>query len=279
MSLENGQKLNLTVQSVLTWSALFSSLAVLLAATESWAIRDQYGPTGVLSTTVLRRIGETSRRTRSRRNLSVRVNIPAALIAEIVSASTVVLVSSLFLADAVSIGGLLWLSILIASIANLVVGVHTPAGQDGADQMASIVLVACAIGLTPGLKPVVGVAAVWFIALQSCLAYATAGIAKLVSREWRSGEAALLVFRTSSYGTRWIRYAMSRYHFLPMVMCFAVIAGECLLPVMVFLGGPFLLVALAWGVSFHVAVVAVMRLNTFVLAFPATYFALYFVGY
>jgi hypothetical protein len=72
---------------------------------------------------------------------------------------------------------------------------------------------------------------------------------------------------------------MDRHHFLPRALCVSVVMGECLFPVGVLLGGPYLLVTLAWSLSFHIAVVATMRLNTFVLAFPATYFAVYFVGY
>jgi hypothetical protein len=177
-------------------------MAVLLSATESWAIRQQYSPAGILATDVVRQVGETrpvSRRRVSRGN-AVRVDTPTLLLIEIALCALVTVISFLCLLR-VGHGKILlvlWVAIVFAAIINLAVGSRTPAGQDGADQMASIVLVVCGIGLTPGLKGFLAEAAVWFIALQACLAYTTAGVAKILSDDWRSGDAARLVFRTSS---------------------------------------------------------------------------------
>lgn len=274
---------HLTSVTALIWGTLLSAGAISVAGTELWAIRAHYGNSGLLAAHVLKGISITDSRLSIRRRRDSRWSIrtPTLIAIQVVTSSTLALgcLITLFVDDSRSLIFILWLPLLVCTVVNLAIQARTPAGQDGADQMASVVLVACAVGLLPGAPPIVADAAAWFIALQACLAYETAGVAKIISSDWRSGEAARLIFRTSSYGNPWLRKTIECNAILSRAMCLTVIAGECLFPLGVLFGGEFLLTSLAWGLIFHISVLVFMRLNTFLLAFPATYAALIYIGY
>lgn len=275
--------IDLTVETALFWAAFLSSIAILLATAESWSIRSVYGPKGLLASGLLERVDVPRSRGRLRRlahELLHAPSMPTLLVLQIMLAISLAAgyVVAMLVAQSTAGELAIWVVLLACVLTNLAIQARTPAGQDGADQMATIVLVACAVGLMPGAPLLVSKAAAWFIALQACLAYSTSGFAKLFSSEWRSGDAINLVFRTSSYGSSGIRRFLSRYPHASKVMATSVILFECMFPLAVLVGGRVLLMYLAGAILFHVSVLAMMRLNTFLFAFPATYGALIFVA-
>jgi hypothetical protein len=145
-------------------------------------------------------------------------------------------------------------------------------GHDGADQMMFICTVVFLIAnATQVVEPVL-----WFVAGQSALAYATAGIAKLVSPVWRSGKALPGVLRTRLYGNAAVYGHIVGRPRLAQLLSWSVIIFECSFPAAL-AGIPLVsFLLLAGGIAFHLVNAFVMRLNTFFLSFVATYPAVLF---
>jgi hypothetical protein len=169
---------------------------------------------------------------------------------------------------------------LAAGTAFLVGGVLTwrnRFGTDGSDQMVSIVLAGVAIGsLFPPSDLTVRVA-IGFIAIQACLAYGVAGIAKALSPAWRSGTVIRGIMATETWGSRPFADWLTSSRAASLFVCWLVIAAECTFPAVV-IAPPWLAVALlGWGLTFHVMCAMTMGLNTFVWAFVAAYPAILFM--
>jgi hypothetical protein len=148
-------------------------------------------------------------------------------------------------------------------------------GGDGADQMTVIVILGLLpIAIFPHDVEIRWICA-WFVSLQSVLSYLTAGIAKLVSPQWRSGRCLLPILRTSGYG-----YApfAKRLEGLPNangLLSWGVIIFEISFPFVLLGCKPLTITILVSGVVFHGFNAAVMGLNCFFWAFLATYPAIY----
>jgi hypothetical protein len=140
-------------------------------------------------------------------------------------------------------------------------------GFDGSDQMQVIVWSGLAAYHLAG-GHVARVLAVDFIALQFVLAYATAGLAKLISPTWRRGRALALILRTDSYGSARLA-ALMQPRRLGLVLCWSTILLEVLGPMLIVPGGDFPLIFVAAAVAFHVSIALFMGLNLFVWAFCA----------
>jgi hypothetical protein len=121
--------------------------------------------------------------------------------------------------------------------------------------------------------------ALWFIGAQSCLSYVAAGIAKLASAEWRSGQAIAGIMRTEMYGNAWLHRLATSRPGLGRALAWAVMLFESLFPVA--LVGPIELTAalLGAGLTFHLANAGFMGLNLFFFAFVAAYPAVLFLAF
>jgi len=151
-------------------------------------------------------------------------------------------------------------------------------GDDGSDQMNMIVLITLLLCVGPQSTPFLLQAGLWFIALQACLSYTTAGLAKVVSPTWRSGEAVYGVFNTGAYGLARVAHSLERRRWLKLFLCWSVIGMEILFPLCLLLPAPWGWFFLAWGFTFHLLCAIIMGLNSFFWAFIATYPAIFFVS-
>lgn len=154
-------------------------------------------------------------------------------------------------------------------------------GEDGADQMLSIISTALAAGLlldlgtsTDGLDAL----ALYFVGAQGCLAYATAGIAKLVSPQWRSGAAIRGVLATRTHGMSAPAHLVRRWPLLAVTACWTTIVFEAAFAVAPVLPGAALLVLFGVAASFHAVVAVTMGLNGFFWAFITTYPAIWYLN-
>ena len=146
-------------------------------------------------------------------------------------------------------------------------------GLDGSDQMTTIVLISLFLWYAaPG--PLAKQVAIWFIAFQSVLAYVSAGIAKVISTQWRSGSAVRDIVNTRTYGNRLAVQVFDRWPALKPIACWGVILFECSFPLALL--SPKLAIAyFAFGAAMHLGIAAAMGLNNFLWAFIATYPAIY----
>jgi|SRR5271166_3761434 len=143
-------------------------------------------------------------------------------------------------------------------------------GSDGSDQMEIMVLV----GLLSTLCLLSSKAAqlgIWFIALQSALAYLASGISKLFSKSWMTGEAAFKIFNTYTYGIAPVASFFKHVTIASAPACWSIIAYECSFPLSLFAPLSIVWTILILGVLFHAFNALVMGLNKFFWAFVSTY--------
>ena len=169
-------------------------------------------------------------------------------------------------------------ALFVAASIGLLLMLRTSYGNDGADQMLLIVLVASAsvrlIGSQDALEY-----ALWFIALQCLLSYVTSGLGKLAGRSWRDGAGLVGVLNTSTYGMRRVAASLERHRGLAVLLSWTIIVTEIAFPLVLVVPDPWVAVMLAGGLAFHVASAIVMGLNAFVWAFGATYPAIAFLAW
>lgn len=150
-------------------------------------------------------------------------------------------------------------------------------GGDGSDQMSLILAVSIFFGLSMVSSPAIQKYCFYFIGLQSCLAYSTSGVAKILSKKWRNGEAVYEIFNTGSYGNKAISHLLKNRKFINLFLCWTVIIMEIIFPLCLIAPVYVSFAILLWGFTFHLLNVAIMGLNSFFWAFTATYPAIIFV--
>lgn len=150
--------------------------------------------------------------------------------------------------------------------------------SDGAEQMAVLTLFAACVTLVPGPNAVTATLAVWFIAAQAVLSYATAGIAKALSETWRAGEAVLLVMGSESHGHPGLARVLAANPGLGRALTRSVVLFECAFPLILIAPPQLALLLLLAGVTFHVGCAITMGLNAFLFAFPGTYLCVAYVA-
>jgi hypothetical protein len=164
------------------------------------------------------------------------------------------------------------------AVSHLAFSLRQVFGEDGADQMNSIIVVTIALCVGPHSSPWLLEMGLWFLALQACLSYFSAGVAKLVSPVWRSGAAVLLVFNTGSYGEESAGAFLTRYPALARAMTWGTIVFEVAFPACLLLPPSLFWLTLCCGVGFHLTIALVMGLNNFVWSFLAVYPAIAYVA-
>ena len=139
-------------------------------------------------------------------------------------------------------------------------------GLDGSDQMTSLLLVALTI---QSFAPLTALIVQVFIALQLTIAYLTAGVAKLVSKDWRGGQGLRGVMGTALYGSRSLRKVLDYHPLMSVGASACIYGGQIVADLSFILGGPWTLVGVALAVLFHLSVALIMRLTGFLLTFGA----------
>jgi hypothetical protein len=147
-------------------------------------------------------------------------------------------------------------------------------GDDGSDQMISLILVALFLYKATGSRLEIGILSVLFISAQLTLCYVSSGLAKLCGAEWRRGVALRNIMGHHSYGNRQCYEFLRRFPWISRVTGYGAMFFMITFPVYFVLPTRWSLLYLAWGVSFHVGVAAIMRLNGFLTAFLSGYPAL-----
>lgn len=244
-------------------------------ATLEWlANRSQWGPGGLLSFDVL-----------SSRPPYVGPHLTALVLRRVLSAPS-------FLAILYCrLGALLILPVLVARghkgatlialgvivVTNALIHMRSPFGLDGSDHMTTQIYGALFVCLLVGGATFI-TWALWYIAAQSAFAYLTSGVAKVMSHQWRRGEATYRVFNTRTYGFEPVARVLRNHRRLARLLDWAAIAAETAFPLGLLVGFPFVLVFIFWGALFHFANAVIMGLNSFFWAFVATYPALLYAA-
>ncbi|MQY31217.1 hypothetical protein [Nocardia aurantia] len=157
----------------------------------------------------------------------------------------------------------------------MLLGMRSRFGGDGADQMTIIVFTSLALAFGVG-QARANETVLWFLSAQVCLAYFTAGVAKLAGSSWRRGTALPELLATECYGHPRVARMLARHRGLAVVMCWWVIGFECGFPLVLLGIRPLTCTLLISAALMHLGTALVMRLTTFFWAFVATYPAIVF---
>lgn len=189
--------------------------------------------------------------------------------------SALFLIIVIYLSQDFGLGvGLLATLISLLSIAMII---RAPFGMEGSDQMSGIIVLSFGVGEILGGSETTRNVFLAFVALQSCLAYMTTGVAKFVSPIWRSGAAMIGIMSARSYGNEHIATYLNRAPWISVLLCWGIIVFQLYFTVGVALGSEWLVGALIIGAFFHFGVAGVMGLNCFLFAFLSPYAAIYYI--
>ncbi len=250
---------------------ILASIGVFIASVELLTLQEEFEDGGLFSWDVLRTV--------SRATLSVGTGRPRQLISHpffvpaVTGARALAALILIFFSNNYVLSTACVFAIIAASI---VMSWRAPLGLDGSDQMSLIIFVAVAIyKLFPG-DVHVAQASLWFIAIQGCLSYFVAGIAKVISPVWRSGEAVRRVLGTRTYGSSRSASLVSGRYGVCVALSWLLMLFECSFPLALAFGKTGFAVFAVLGIFFHISNAVIMGLNTFVWAFVATYPAILF---
>jgi hypothetical protein len=162
-----------------------------------------------------------------------------------------------------------WLVGTVAGL-SIAIGLRSPYGQDGADQMTVVTFGGLTLAHVSG-SPTAGKAFLWFVAGQACLSYMTAGLAKLGSAGWRDGSHLISIFNTQIYGfPQLATYLSTRPALATLLARFVIFAASCF-PLVLLAPRPLAILFLLFGIMFHATAAVFMGLNTFLWSFLAAY--------
>jgi hypothetical protein len=160
----------------------------------------------------------------------------------------------------------------------VIVRVRRVTGGDGAEQMATLTLLAACVALLPNAEHATVTLAVWFIGGQSLLSYATAGIAKAMSPTWIKGDAVPLIMGSEAYGQPWASGVLGANPRLAKLLTRSVIAFECCFPLILVAPKSVAIAMFFVGAQFHAGCAITMGLNAFLFVFPASYVCVAYVA-
>jgi hypothetical protein len=257
----------------LTAICLIICLESVISSLESLSLSGEYGENGLYSWTVLRTGSPFLLWLGSKPGVDrlLGPGIRWVFFGKLLAAMLLIFFPTRFPIDSVCIACIL----LSAMIINL----RAPLGQDGSDQMTVIIFVTLAVQKSFRSNVAISEMCLWFIALQSCVSYCSAGIAKLVSPVWRSGEAIRRILSTRSYGSIVTTSLFDKCPWLCWLIAWSVIGFECAFPLVLLTGTVGFYIFISWGILFHLLNAMIMGLNTFVWAFFATYPAIWFCAH
>lgn len=110
-----------------------------------------------------------------------------------------------------------------------------------------------------------------FLSFQACLSYPVSGAVKVASPTWRSGRAITGIFRTSTYGDKWLYELTKKHPAIPVLLAWMVILGELAFPLVLVAPKPVARAILTTSTMFHLANGRFMGLNRFVWGFASSY--------
>lgn len=167
---------------------------------------------------------------------------------------------------------------LLLSAILLIMQYRQSYGGEGSDQMSIIISICLLLGAGVFLDTLLSKVSLWFIAAQSCLSYSAAGIAKLVSPIWRSGNAISNIFNTVSFGSYLMSKFLSRYAIISYILSWIVILFETCFPLCLVTPVAVTFFILFCGFIFHLINAMAMGLNSFLWIFIATYPAIIYTS-
>ncbi len=266
------ESISLISNEAIYWIGTLTYIGFGISTIEKLADFRSYSFQGVFSWQVNRTISKGYFQGPSSRFLSLLMDYPNFLVVQIL----LVIVCGLLLFPFDHMVRLVLLSILVIGL--LIDNFRASFGNDGSDQLFSILIICLFISELFIDHSAIQKAIFIFLAAQSCLSYLTSGVVKARGKKWTSGIAVFAIFNTKTYGFKPIAIFLNRYPFVSKFLSWAVIIFELAFPIVLILPLEYALILLVIGVIFHFMNAIIMGLNSFVWAFVATYPAVIIVN-
>jgi hypothetical protein len=214
--------LNLDPQLALDVTARLAACGSFVAALELLAVRNEFGRQGVFNRGAVAALywGRADTLTRLDQLIDVVVGVQA------ISSAVLVFLGPFSLAGRAAVT-------MCLTSRNLVRW-RRLFGGDGAEQLTTIVLAATLLAALPTPSSTRINLAVAFIGGQLMLSYMTAGCAKLMSPQWRAGDALPSIMATEIHGHPVAAAMLRRFPRVSAGMGWGVVAFECLFPLSLF---------------------------------------------
>lgn len=267
--------ISITAQQAIIWMLRFLAVYILIDSAEKLSVSREFGSGGLFDWRVMRQNGYFKKRN------AVCVQL-ADLIFNYYSWLGLIIMrgcAGLTLLLAPGYDALAQIMLLIVFVTGSLINLrNAPFGAETENRFALMIAGALLLrGLVP--TPLVTHACLWFIALQSCLSYVTAGAAKLLNAEWRNGNGIGHVFDSPGLvvpgkTTYWLR----QHNTFGKWLTWGTLGMECFFP-LALIGQPFLWLFLVWGVLLHAAIAIFIRLGKFFWIWIAAYPAIIFVAH
>lgn len=148
----------------------------------------------------------------------------------------------------------------------------------GSDMMTMVVLLALTVGSFFHNHSLALKACLWYIAVQVCLSYWIAGIAKLRKPHWRNGRALYLLVTATNYETPIEVQQLLQNSKIAKLASWLILIFECTFP-LALLSPDLCLIYIAAALFFQLGNFFVFGLNRFVFAWLAAYPALYWCSH
>jgi hypothetical protein len=259
------------------WISIVAGVGIVLAVSEELVMRPIYADDGLLSWQVLQ-VGRPRALVPQVQGLVDRLFRPRAymelLVVKLVTALALVAVS-LMNPDARIATGLLAVALLVQL---LLMKRRSVYGLDGADQMYVVVFLGLAVYELMPQGSLASAAGLIYIGAQTVLSYLIAGCVKIAGPSWRDGTAIGGIMTTKIYGNSAAAAVLQGRATLGLIACWLVITFEITFVAALFVDRRIMWVMLAAGVLFHAANTALMGLNSFFVAFVASYPAVAYVN-
>jgi hypothetical protein len=165
----------------------------------------------------------------------------------------------------------------VSFLANKLFEVRNPYGRDGSDQMQTVLH---GYRLVSALVPNAERGDDLYLRAvnsQVFLSYFMSGLAKLISSDWRSGEATGMIMKTDLYGGTALAEVVQRYPLTGKVISWSTVAWECSYPAIYLLPPRAIRPALVAVKVFHLSIAYSMGLPRFFWNFSAAHTAVQYV--
>lgn len=166
----------------------------------------------------------------------------------------------------------------VSFLANKLFEVRNPYGRDGSDQMQTVLH---GYRLVSALVPDGERSDDLYLRAvnaQAFLSYFMSGLAKLISSDWRSGQAVGMIMKTDLYGGTAFAGVVQRYPMTGKVISWSTIAWECSYPTIYLLPPRAVGPALTAVKVFHLSIAYSMGLPRFFWNFSAAHEAVRYVS-
>jgi len=267
-------KLYLTAAEVLEWTGRLLAIYVIIDSSEKLYTAKEYAGNGLFSWDLLRKNNFFTRRPASVQAILNAIFPATAWLGLLILRQLCGLYVLLFPLQGVALTYCLTGLFVVGSLMNFRNIAYGPETEN----RFSLILIGALLLQKIAPTHTVTIITFWFIALQACLSYTTAGVTKLFNTNWMHGNGFLSV--VSSYDLvplKAVSVFFNQHRQAAQVINWWIILFECFFPLVLIVGPPLCWWFMALGILFHASIAIWLRLGKFFWVWVATYPALIFI--